>query len=106
MIDPLIPTSYLHDMSTRDAAIVGKAKVFKHGGSQAVRLPKAFRVEADEVTVKRVPGGILLSTTEDRLADFDAMLAELARLRALAGPFQRPERPPDDERLSDPWRRR
>ena len=27
---------------------VGRAKVFMHGGSQAVRLPKAFRVEGDE----------------------------------------------------------
>jgi antitoxin VapB len=29
------------------------AKVFKHGGSQAVRLPKAFRFETDEVLIMR-----------------------------------------------------
>ena len=27
------------------------AKVFKHGNSQAVRLPKEFRFEGDEVIV-------------------------------------------------------
>ena len=36
------------------------AKVFKHGNSQAVRLPKEFRFEDDEVIVKRSGGGVLL----------------------------------------------
>ena len=80
-----------------------KAKVFKHGGSQAVRLPKAFRFDVDEVTVERVPGGVLLSTVEDRLAAFDAAVAELARLRADGSTFPRPERPPDDDDLHVPW---
>jgi antitoxin VapB len=29
------------------------AKLFKHGGSQAVRLPKAFRFEGKEVTIEK-----------------------------------------------------
>jgi antitoxin VapB len=29
------------------------AKLFKHGGSQAVRLPKAFRFEGAEVEIER-----------------------------------------------------
>lgn len=36
------------------------AKVFKHGNSQAVRLPKEFRFNTDEVMVKRSAGGVLL----------------------------------------------
>ena len=36
------------------------AKVFKHGNSQAVRLPKEFRFDGDEVLVKRSVGGVLL----------------------------------------------
>ena len=36
------------------------AKVFKHGNSQAVRLPKEFRFDDDEVLVKRSAGGLLL----------------------------------------------
>jgi antitoxin VapB len=29
------------------------AKLFKHGGSQAVRLPKAFRFEGKEVVIEK-----------------------------------------------------
>lgn len=36
------------------------AKVFKNGASQAVRLPKEFRFDADEVYIKRVGSAVLL----------------------------------------------
>ncbi|MBI2317718.1 MAG: AbrB/MazE/SpoVT family DNA-binding domain-containing protein [Betaproteobacteria bacterium] len=36
------------------------AKVFRHGNSQAVRLPKEFRFADDEVIVRRSGGGVLL----------------------------------------------
>jgi antitoxin VapB len=36
------------------------AKIFQNGQSQAVRLPKSFRFEGTEVTIKRVGEGILL----------------------------------------------
>ena len=36
------------------------AKIFKHGNSQAVRLPKEFRFDDDEVIVKHSSGGVLL----------------------------------------------
>ena len=36
------------------------AKIFKHGNSQAVRLPKEFRFAGTEVRVKRARGGVLL----------------------------------------------
>jgi antitoxin VapB len=38
------------------------AKVFMSGRSQAVRLPKEFRFDADEVLIERRPEGILLRT--------------------------------------------
>lgn len=38
-----------------------KAKVFANGRSQAIRLPKDFRVSGTEVCLSRVPGGILIS---------------------------------------------
>ena len=41
------------------------AKLFKNGRSQAVRLPKAFRFEGDEVYVKRVAGGVVLLSKAD-----------------------------------------
>lgn len=37
------------------------AKLFTHGGSQAVRLPKEFRFEGTEVHVRRVGDEIVLS---------------------------------------------
>ena len=37
------------------------AKVFASGRSQAIRLPKEFRVSGKEVGLSRVPGGILIS---------------------------------------------
>jgi antitoxin VapB len=40
------------------------AKVFKNGRSQAIRLPKEFRVEADEVYLKRTPEGFLVMTRD------------------------------------------
>jgi antitoxin VapB len=37
------------------------AKIFKHGNSQAVRLPKEFRFDGNEVAIKRTAyGGVLL----------------------------------------------
>ena len=36
------------------------ASVFTNGGSQAVRIPAAFRLATDRVSVEAVDGGILL----------------------------------------------
>jgi antitoxin VapB len=36
------------------------AKVFRNGRSQAIRLPKDFRVDADEVYLKKTPDGFLV----------------------------------------------
>jgi antitoxin VapB len=36
------------------------AKVFMNGRSQAIRLPKEFRVETDEVYLKKTPEGFLV----------------------------------------------
>ena len=36
------------------------AKLFKHGRSQAVRLPREFRLPGEQVRVRKVGNGILL----------------------------------------------
>jgi antitoxin VapB len=36
------------------------AKVFMNGRSQAIRLPKEFRVSGTEVAIQHVPQGILI----------------------------------------------
>ncbi len=54
----------------------GVAKLFKHGRSQAVRLPLAFRMPGDRVRVRRVASGILL---EPIITDPDTWFAALDR---------------------------
>jgi len=38
----------------------GEAKLFKSGGSQAVRLPKEFRFEGDRVSIRREGDRVIL----------------------------------------------
>jgi antitoxin VapB len=52
------------------------ARLFTHGRSQAVRLPKEFRLPGDRVRVRRMGDGVLL---EPIAADVDAWFAELDR---------------------------
>ncbi len=51
------------------------AKLFTHGGSQAVRLPKEFRFEGSEVHVRRVGNEVVLSALPP--ADLQTMLDAL-----------------------------
>ena len=52
------------------------AKIFKHGNSQAVRLPKEFRFDEDEVLIKRSAGGVLLLPKKITLEQLDAILSQ------------------------------
>jgi len=55
----------------------GIAKLFRNGRSQAVRLPREFRFEGDQVRIRRVREGVLL---EPLLPDAPGWFAELDRL--------------------------
>ena len=44
------------------AETIAKAKLFRSGRSQAVRLPKEFRFEGTEVYVRRMGDEVVLST--------------------------------------------
>ena len=66
-------------ISTRPAT-VAEAKVFMTGRSQAVRLPKEYRVSGDSVYVKRLGNGILLMPkTGDRWAGLFEALDQFPR---------------------------
>jgi antitoxin VapB len=41
------------------------AKIFRNGASQAVRLPREFRFDADEVCIKRMGSAVLLFPRKD-----------------------------------------
>ncbi len=70
-----------------------KAKIFKHGRSQAVRLPKEFRLPGKEVRVRRVGNAVLLEPL-DQPFDLDAWWAKLDEYGAEFLPEGRPEQPP------------
>jgi antitoxin VapB len=53
------------------------AKLFMHGRSQAVRLPKEFRFEGSEVRVSRVGDKVILEPMEKPPFDVDAWRAKL-----------------------------
>jgi antitoxin VapB len=71
------------------------AKIFTHGGSQAVRLPKAYRFDGSEVLIWRDGDKVVLEPLPKRArtqADLDAMWARIAALDDPDDPF--PEPPP------------
>ena len=70
------------------------AKIFKHGNSQAVRLPKEFRFNDDEVFVKRSAGGVLLLPKK---ITYEQIMAVVSQFK---GKFERRE-PKDQKRK---WR--
>ncbi len=51
------------------------AKLFRNGHSQAVRLPREFAFEGDEVYVRRVGRGVLLFPKSDPWAALEAATA-------------------------------
>lgn len=69
------------------------AKVFTHGRSQAVRLPKEFRFEGSEVRISKVGGKVILEAMEKPRFDGEAWRA---RLDALGAAEFLPEGLPDD----------
>jgi antitoxin VapB len=76
----------------------GTAKLFMHGRSQAVRLPKAFRMPGTEVRVRRVGKGVMLEPMANDEERIKAIFAELDRLGAADFlPEGRPEQPPMPE---------
>lgn len=54
---------------------VKTAKVFTHGNSQAVRLPKEFRFEDSEVIIRKVGESILLTPKKHRWKNLEASLS-------------------------------
>lgn len=62
------------------------AKLFMHGGSQAVRLPKAFRFEGAEVSIRKDGDRVILeplrrAATPKTEEEWTAFWAEIDALR-------------------------
>jgi antitoxin VapB len=81
----------------------GIGKIFTHGRSQAVRLPKAFRLPGTEVRVRRVGKAVLLEPVDESF-DVKAWWAKLDEY--LDVPFmpegrEQPPMPIDDRKYFD-----
>lgn len=73
------------------------AKLFQHGRSQAVRLPKEFRLPGKEVRVSKVGDKVILEPMEKPPFDVEAWRA---KLDALGAKDFLPEGLPDDPPLT------
>jgi antitoxin VapB len=67
------------------------AKLFRNGSSQAVRLPKEFRVPGREVIVKRFGDMVVLVPKVYRKQELAAALAEIGAVQL--GAHRQPRRP-------------
>jgi antitoxin VapB len=83
----------------------GTARIFMHGRSQAVRLPKEFRLPGKEVRVRRFGLGLLLEPIGRGRETMEAVFAEIDRRGGREFlPDGRPEQPPmpvDDRKFFD-----
>src|SRR6266498_6128111 len=53
-------------VSTREVEKMGTAKLFRNGRSQAVRLPKEFRFEGEELSIRREGEAVILEPLRPR----------------------------------------
>ena len=51
-------------------------KIIKNGGSQAIRLPRLYRIKGTEAYVKKVPEGILLMEKTNIWTAFEKCLED------------------------------
>jgi antitoxin VapB len=73
------------------------AKLFMHGRSQAVRLPKAFRMPGKEVRIRKEGDAVILEPLEESLEAWFARLDAFERERPFM-PEGRPAQPEPEKR--------
>jgi antitoxin VapB len=76
-----------------------KAKLFMHGGSQAVRLPKAFRFDGVEVRIRKEGDKVILEPVKPAQSYGPEFWARIDALREAAGedfPCPPPQPPAPD----------
>lgn len=78
------------------------SRVFKSGNSQAVRIPAGYRLDADEVTIEQVPGGLLLKPVGASMSEVVRRLREFQAAEGIEdGILEDPDEWLDDDLLSD-----
>ena len=80
------------------------AKLFMHGRSQAVRLPKEFRFPGTEVKVTRTNDGVLLqpmmARTPEEIAAVFRELEKYHHIPFMENGREQPPMPDDDDELT------
>jgi len=80
------------------------AKLFKHGGSQAVRLPKAFRFPGTEVLMERRGDAVILRPKlRPALKSLGEVARYMAKLHPRAVDFPGREQPADEQKRELSW---
>jgi len=69
--------------------MIATAKIFTTGNSQAIRLPKAFRLDTEEVWISKSSDGTLTIQPKPKQDELEAFLAEL-RAMPVTEEFLRP----------------
>jgi antitoxin VapB len=73
---------YINGIYHEERIMSATAKLFMHGRSQAVRLPKEFRFEGSEVRVSKVGDKVILEPIAKQPFDAEAWFARLDELGA------------------------
>lgn len=82
------------------------AKLFRHGGSQAVRLPKAFRFEGTEVVIEKRGDEVILKPgpkPKPRFKTFAEIAQYLEEKFPGGGDFPDVERPKEYDKRDLTW---
>jgi len=95
-------------MADPKRGVAETAKIFTHGGSQAVRLPKAFRFEGKEVRIRKDGDAVVLEPVDDkpqRPHTPEQWAAFWARIDAIGDPPEPfPDPPPQGiAKPVEPW---
>ena len=78
-------------------AVLSTAKVFTTGRSQAVRLPKAFRFDTNEVTIEKVGNAVVLRPKQTHDEWWAQMESAMNGLRGHLEPIERDRSPLTDD---------
>jgi antitoxin VapB len=89
-------------MSTAASKSSGTGRVFMHGRSQAVRLPKEFRLPGNEVSVTRFGNGLLIEPKQMGVREWLAELKKYEHLPFMEDGREQPQMPESKVDLDDP----
>ena len=79
------------------SSTLSTAKVFTTGRSQAVRLPKAFRFDTDEVTIEKICNAVVLRPIQTDEQWWAQMESAMNGLRDVMDFVERDRTPPKDD---------